>query len=99
MAAILLPPVSVAFVVIAKKAFVPLVNEDDELLIGNFGALQLGLQARRAEAASDFDRAGVLWAEAKRLLVVEEENLVGASAQGSVAMSDDFEMSAFPVGI
>lgn len=99
MAVPLLPPVSTAFIVIAKKAYVQLVNENDELPISNFGALQMGLQARRAEFALDLERAGVLWAEAKRLLSTEEDNLVGASAQGSVAMSDDFFMEAFPVGI
>lgn len=99
MATTLLPPVSTAFVVIAKKAYVPLANENDEIAISNWGALRLALQALLAEDSMDLERAGQLWAESKRLLVVEEDNLVGASAQGSVAMSDDFEMSAFPVGL
>lgn len=97
--ATLLPPVSNAFVVIVKKAYVPAVNEDDQLLIGNWGALRLALQALLAEDASDFERAGQLWVEAKRLLVTEEENLVGAGAQGVISVDDSFYMEGFPIGI
>lgn len=99
MALTLLPPASEVFVTICKKAFVPVVNDNDQLIIGNWGALQLALQAMLAEDASDFDRAGILWAEAKRLLVTEEENLVGAGSQGNVQMDDSFEMERFPVGL
>lgn len=99
MAVTLLPDVSTVFVVIAKKAFVPLVNDDDELLIGNWGALRLGLQALLAEDANDFERSDQLWAQAKRFLVQEEENLVGAGAEGVISVSDDFEMQCFPYGL
>lgn len=95
----LLPPVSDVFVTVCKKSFTPLVNEKDELIIGNWGALRLGLQALLAEDASDFERAGQLWAAAKQLLVSEEENLVGAGAQGSIQSDDPYSMECFPVGL
>lgn len=97
--ATLLPEVSEVFVTVCKRAYVPLVNENDELIIGNWGALRLALQALLAEDASDFERAGQLWVEAKRLLVTEEENLVGAGAQGTIQMDDSFEMERFPLGL
>lgn len=93
------PDVSEIFVVVAKKAYKPLVNENDELLIGNWGALRLALDALLKEDASDTERANQLWAQAKQLLISEENNLVGAGAQGVVQMQDDFEIEAFPVGI
>lgn len=99
MAAVLLPPVSEVFVTVCKKAYVPLVNDNDPMLIENWGALRLALQALLAEDSSDFERAGQLWGEAKRLLVVEEDNLVGAGSQGSVQMDDAFCMSEFPYGL
>lgn len=99
MALPLLPAVSEVFVVVAKKAYVPLLNDNDQLLIGNWGALRLALQALLAEDASDFERATTLWAQAKQLLVTEQENLVGAGAQGQIDVSDDFNMQAFPVGL
>lgn len=97
--ATLLPAVSEIFVVVAKRAFVPLVNDNDQLLISNVGALKAGLQALLAEDASDEDRAEFYWAKAKRLLVTEEENLVGAGAEGAIQMDDSFEMERFPVGL
>jgi hypothetical protein len=95
----LLQPVSTAFVAICKKSYVAAVNDNDELLISNWGALRLGLQAMLSEDANDFVRAGQLWGEAKRLLIAEEENRVGAGAQGSIQMADDFEMECFPIGL
>lgn len=98
MAVALLPAVSEIFVVIAKKAYKPLVNENDALVIGNWAALRLGLDALLKEDASDYVRAGVLWAQAKAALISEEENLVGAGAQGAIQMDDSFEMECFPIG-
>lgn len=97
--ATLLPATSDIFVTICKKAYVPLVNESDQLIIGNWGALKAALQALLAEDANDEDRAEFYWAKAKRLLVTEEDNLVGAGAQGSIQCSDDFCMEGFPVGL
>lgn len=97
--AALLPPVSEVFVTICKRAYVPVANDNDQLIIGNWGALRLALQALLAEDASDFERATTLWAQAKQLLIAEEENLVGAGAQGSVDVEDTFFMQGFPVGL
>lgn len=99
MAVPLLPPVSEVFVVVAKKAYVAAVNDNDLLLIGNWGALRLALQALLAEDASDFERATTLWAQAKQLLIAEQENLVGPGAQGTIQCDDSFFMEAFPVGL
>lgn len=95
----LLAPVSEVFVTVCKKSFKPLVNENDELLICNWGALRTALDALLKEDASDYERAGQLWAEAKRLLTTEQDNMVGGGAQGSVQMEDSFEMEGFPVGL
>lgn len=95
----LLSPVSTVFVVIAKRSYQPLVNDNDQLLIANWGALRLGLDALAKEDASDFVRADQLWAAAKKLLVTEEENLVGSGAQGTIQIEDDFNMQGFPIGL
>lgn len=95
----LLPDVSEIFVTVCKKSYTPLLNENDELLIGNWGALRLALDALLKEDASDYERANQLWAQAKQLLISEENNLVGAGAQGTVQVQDDFAMEEFPVGI
>lgn len=95
----LLPPVSEVFVVVAKKAFQRVWNETDELLISNWGALRLALDALNKEDASDFVRSGQLWSQAKGFLVSEEENAVGAGAQGPLAMQDDFSMEQIPYGL
>lgn len=95
----LLPPVSNVFVTICKKSYVPLINENDELLVSNWGALEAGLRALNKEDSDDEVRAEQLWAKAKRLLITEQDNIVGASAQGSIQMDDSYEMQHFPVGL
>lgn len=95
----LLPDVSTLFVTVCKKAYKPLRAENDELLISNWGALRLALDALNKEDASDFTRADQLWAQAKKLLIAEEENEVGAGAQGPVPVEDSFAMECFPVGL
>lgn len=87
-----LPPLSTAFVVIAKKAYKPLYDENDELPISNLGALRLGFEALIKEDGSDFERASALWKEARELLIAEEENETSASALGKVQVEDDFAM-------
>jgi hypothetical protein len=99
MAGTLLPPTSPHFITICKKAYQPLVNENDELLIVNWGALRLGMDALLKEDASDYERAAQLWFMAQQKLTSELENQVSASAQGSVQMDDSFDMESFPVGI
>jgi hypothetical protein len=95
----LLPPVSQVFVTICKKAYQPLLNDNDQLLISNWGALRIGLDALNKEDSSDWVRADELWAKAKALLITEEENIVGASAQGSIQMDDAFDMECVPYGL
>ena len=99
MAGTLLPSTSPHFITICKRAYQPLVNENDELLIQNWGALRLAMDALLKEDASDYERAQQVWFLAIQKLTSELENQVGASAQGSVQMDDSFEMEAFPIGV
>jgi hypothetical protein len=94
-----LPDQNTTFITICKKAYKPLFDENDELLISNDGALRLGLEALLKEDASDNQRALELWAEAKQLLCREIENEIGAGAQGTIQMPDDFEMESVGCGL
>lgn len=89
------PPENIAFLTVCKKAYVPLVDDNDESPIMNIGALRLGLMARLKEDASDDARAEMLWGKATRLLQVEEANEVGAGAEGVVQVEDTYAMSEF----
>lgn len=95
----LLPPLSTVFITICKKSYQPLVNENDELPISNWAALEAGLRALNKQDADDDVRAKALWADAKALLITEEENLIGAGAEGNIQMDDSFSMMDFPVGL
>lgn len=99
MAVILRAPLSTAFVTICKKSFIFVADENDELVIGNLGALKYGLEALTKEDTNDYDEAAKLWAEARRLLVVEESNNMGAGSEGNIELDDSFNMEAFPVGL
>lgn len=85
------PTGSTIFSTICKKAYVPLVNKTDKLLIENLGAIRNGLKALQKEDAEDDIRADALWAKAKNLLIAESINDTGG-AQGPITVSDDFEM-------
>lgn len=99
MAVSLLPPASEFFVVIAKKAYVPLYNDSDQSPISCLHAIRYGLDALLKADASDYEREDQLWSLAFKALTTEEDNLVGAGAQGSVQMDDSFGMECFPVGL
>jgi hypothetical protein len=92
MAGELLPAESTAFVIIVKKAFKPAYDENDELLISSWGALRNGLEALLKEDGSDPDRADKSWGKAFAALVAEENNMVGAAAQGSLQVEDTYDM-------
>lgn len=92
-------PTSDAFITLCKKSFKPAFDENDELIVGNIGALKAGLMALLKEDASDTDRAGQYLAAAIQYVTSENENSIGASAQGVVQMDDSFLMEAFPVGL
>lgn len=94
-----LPPVSTVFDTLCKKAFKPAYDENDELIVGNIGALKDGLMALLKEDASDKGRANELWASAIQSVTSEAENSIGASAQGVIQMDDGFLMEAVPFGL
>lgn len=93
------PTVSNAFIVLCKKSFKPAYDENDELIVGNIGALKDGLMALLKEDASDKSRANELWASAIQSVQSEAENSIGASAQGFVQMDDSYIMEAVPFGL
>lgn len=79
------------YLCIAKRAYTPLVNDDEEVIPGNIGALKNGLQALLKEDADDSVRAAQKWGEAERLLAEEAENERGG-AQQSISVDDTFFM-------
>lgn len=83
------------FTVIAKRGYVPVSDDNDEVVPGNFGALKKGLEALLAEDSRDDVRARNLWAEARELLIQESQDDEGAGGQGSVQMADNFAMDTF----
>lgn len=95
----LLPDESVTFVTICKKAFKPLYDEQDEVLISNLRALRKGLDALKAEDASDDERAQTRWTEAEMILQREAENEDSAASEGVVQVEDDFAMKETAYGI
>lgn len=95
----IVPPVSTVFVTICKKAYKPVYDDNDILLISNDGALRQGLEALLKEDSSDKERADQYWADAIRILQSEEKNLIGASAEGTAQVDDSFNMHAVGVGL
>lgn len=81
-----------AYTVILKRGFTQVVSDDEEVVPGNIGALQFGLQALLAEDAQDFARAEQLWNDAKKLLLEEAaDETAGSTPQ--VIYEDIFGMS------
>lgn len=58
--------------IMAKLAFIPLVNDFDFLLIDNLDALRMGIQALRADEAGDFEKGEIYWNKACRDLNFED---------------------------
>jgi hypothetical protein len=82
------------FICVAKKEWIPVVADNDELPISNLGALRFGLEALQMEDARDAVRSRELWAEAKKLLGAENDDDTGAGAEGTVSVSDDWDMQS-----
>lgn len=85
------PTGNTTFSTICKRAYVPVTDKTDELLISNWGAIRNGLKALQKEDAEDDVRADALWAKARNLLIAESINDTGG-AQGSISVENDFEM-------
>lgn len=47
------------FIVICRRAFVPLARDTDEVIPGNLGALKLGLMSQQFEDKNDPERAAL----------------------------------------
>lgn len=99
MAISVLPAQSTAFIVVCKKAFKRLRDENDELPIDNLGALRQGFEAMLREDSGDIPRSNDLWAKAIGLLQRKEENETSAAAQGTLSMEDDYNMEATAFGL
>jgi hypothetical protein len=87
-------PVTGQFICVAKKEWIPIVADNDELPISNLGALRMGLEALQMEDARDRVRAKELWDDAKMLLATENDDDTGAGAEGIVNLSDDWDMQS-----
>ena len=74
--------------VLVKRAFEPLVNDDDMIYISNLAAIKHGLLALIAEDNADLERASYHWTEAQKNMELEME-----SARGSAIPSIQFDMS------
>jgi hypothetical protein len=68
--------------VFAKRAHVPAVVDNDELIPPNFGAFKLGILALNYEDTNDLSLARQYWAEAYQLLNSEAKEHFGPNAGG-----------------
>lgn len=81
------------YVALAHAEAINLVDDDEEVIPGNIGALKKGFQALLKEDAQDDGSADLKWAAGVALLVKESETEHGAAAEGTVSVEDDFQMS------
>lgn len=65
--------------VLCKRAFKPLIDDDDICYIANIGALKHGLLGRIAEDAADLERANYHWQLCTKLLDEEAASAMGAA--------------------
>jgi hypothetical protein len=65
--------------VLCKRAFRPLVNEEDVTYIGNINAIKNGFLATVAEDSNDVERAQAFWGAAFQLLEEEASSTRGAA--------------------
>jgi len=65
--------------VLVKRAFEPLVNNDDLIYISNLAAIKHGLLGLLAEDNADLERAQYHWAEAQKNMEMEMESSRGAA--------------------
>ena len=73
--------------VLVKRAFEPLVNNDDLIYISNLAAIKHGLLGLLAEDNADLERAQYHWAEAQKNMELEME-----SARGSAIPNIQFDI-------
>jgi len=73
--------------VLVKRAFEPLVNDDDLIYISNLAAIKHGLLGLVAEDNADLERAQYHWAEAQKNMEMEME-----SARGGAIPSISFDI-------
>lgn len=90
---------SIQYIAIIKQDYVPLVSEDEEVTPSNVGALKFGLMALLKEDAQDMERAEQFWQKANDLLAKEQDDDIGAGAEGKVQIPDDLQMSTVGIGL
>ena len=73
--------------VLVKRAFEPLVNDDDLIYISNLAAIKHGLLGLIAEDNADLERAKYHWVEAQKNMEMEME-----SARGSAIPNIQFDI-------
>jgi hypothetical protein len=65
--------------VLCKRAFRPLVNDEDITYVGNLNAIKNGFLATVAEDSNDIERAQMFWQSAFQLLEEEASSTRGAA--------------------
>lgn len=86
------------FITICKRAYVPVVRSNDEVIPGNIGALRFGLEALQKEDSQDWPAAELLWDRALRLLAADVADDDGAGVAQTVAVEDALCMGTIGSG-
>lgn len=86
------------FLAVCKRGYVPVANDNDEVIPANLGALRFGLEALLKEDAQDYSRAQQMWQTAQQLLTNEVSDDDGAGALQPVNVIDSFALYASGVG-
>jgi len=77
--------------VIAKRRFIPAINDQDWLIIGNTSALKMACTAIRKEENNLIQESVVYWAMAKQILDDELNQFLGDGAQPVIQIFDEFQ--------
>lgn len=86
------------FLAVCKRGYVPVANDNDEVIPGNIGALRFALESLLKEDAQDFARAQSMWKTAEQLLSKEIADDDGAGALQPVQVIDSFALNYAGVG-
>lgn len=80
--------------VIAKRRFIPAINDNDWLVIGNTSALKMACTAIRKEENNLIQESIVYWGMARQILDDELNQFLGDGAQPVVQLLDEFSNAA-----
>lgn len=85
------------YVAVVKLGYVPLVNQYDEVVPNNIGALKLGFDAMLAEDARNYTESETCWESARARLVRQSEG-ESEGTQDHIQIEDDWNISALNYG-